>query len=247
MNEMLTITTDAGEAEAYLTRPDEQKRPGVLMFMDAIGVRDRTKAMADRIASWGYVVLLPNVFYREGTVAELAPTMDLTDPEQRKKFGEISGPRVKAYTPDLSNPDTTAWFDTLGRYASTPYGAVGFCMGARLAIRAAALRPDDVAAVAGFHGANLVEEGAADSPHLLLERTKAAYLFGHADNDTMNDADAVAELERRLADAGLDHSSAIYPDAPHGFTMSDTSSYQEAGEKRAFAELEPFFARALQG
>ncbi|GAB49956.1 dienelactone hydrolase family protein [Mobilicoccus pelagius] len=246
MNEMLTITTDAGRAEAYLTRPDAQERPGVLMFMDAIGVRERTKEMADRIASWGYVVLLPNVFYREGTVAELAPDMDLTDPEQRKEFGEISGPRVKAYTPDLSNPDTQAWFDTLGQYASTPYGTVGFCMGARLAIRAAALHPDDVAAVAGFHGANLVEDDAEDSPHLLLPRTNADYLFGHADNDTMNDADAVAELERRLEQAGLTYSSAIYPDAPHGFTMADTSSYQDMGEKRAFAELEPFFARTLQ-
>ena len=246
---MLTITTDAGSAQAYLTRPDEERRPGVLMFMDAIGVRERTMRMADRIASWGYVVLLPNVFYREGTVAELAPRMDLTDPDQRKRFGEISGPRVKAYTPELSNPDTEAWFATLGEYATAPYGTVGFCMGARLAIRAAALRPGDVAAVAGFHGANLVEEGSSgssDSPHLLLADTRAAYLFGHADHDALNDADAIAELERRLQDAGLEHSSAIYPDAPHGFTMSDTSSYQKAGAERAFAELEPFFARALQ-
>lgn len=243
---MLTITTDAGQAEAYLTRPDDQRRPGVLFFMDAIGVRERTKQMADRIASWGYVVLMPNVFYREGTADELKPEMDLTDPEQRAKFGEISAPRVKAYTPDLSNPDTERWFDTLSQYATTPYGTVGFCMGARLAIRAAALRPDEVAAVAGFHGANLVEE-ASDSPHRLVSDTKAEYLFGHADNDKLNGADAIAELERSLDAAGLTYTSDVYPDAPHGYTMSDTSSYQEAGEKKAFGELEAFFARTLGG
>jgi len=247
MNEMLTITTDAGQAQAYRTRPDDRRRPGVLMFMDAIGVRDRTKQMADRIASWGYVVLLPHVFYREGTVEDLAPGLDLTDPDQRAEFGQISGPRVARYTPELSNPDTAVWLDELARHASTPVGAVGFCMGARLAIRAAALRPEDVAAVAGFHGAKLVEEGAEDSPHLLLPRTRAAYLFGHADQDALNDAEAIAELEQSLEAAGLSATSAIYPNAPHGFTMSDTSSYQEAGAERAFAELEPFLARALQG
>ena len=243
---MLTIRADAGEAQAYLARPDDEPRPGVLFFMDAIGVRERTKQMADRIASWGYVVLLPNVFYREGTVDELAPTLDLTDPEQRKEFGKVTAPRVKAYTPDLSNPDTQAWFDTLGKYATTPYGTVGFCMGARLAVRAAALRPDDVAAVAGFHGADLVD-GTPDSPHLLVGRTHAEYLFGHADNDSFNPPESIARLEQQLADADLTHRSAVYPDAPHGFTMADTASYQQAGEQRAFIELQDLYARTLGG
>lgn len=242
---MLTITTPAGQAEAYFTRPDETHRPGVVFFMDAIGVRERTMEMADRIASWGYVVLLPNVFYREGTIAELAPDLDLRDADNRAAFMKVSMPRVQAYTPDLSNADVPYWFDTLDRYTTRPGAVVGFCMGARLAIRAAAERPNDVAAVAGFHGANLVED-APDSPHTLLCRTRAAYLFGHADNDKLNPPEAQAELDRSLKMAGLKFSCAVYPDAPHGFTMSDTSSYQEAGEQRAFAELQTWLASSLR-
>lgn len=241
---MLRITTDAGEAEAYLSRPDDQPHPGVLFFMDANGVRERTKEMADRIASWGYVVLLPNVFYREGSIEELAPTTDLRDPDNRAAFMKVASPRVQGYTPDLSNADVPFWFDTLGRYATTPIGTVGFCMGARLAIRAAAERPEEVAAVAGFHGANLVEDS-ENSPHRLVAGTRAAYLFGHADQDKLNPPESIEELDRCLESAGRDVTSAVYPDAPHGFTMSDTASYQEAGAERAFAELEALLARTL--
>lgn len=245
MSEMLMIETGAGRAEAYLARPDgDGPHPGVVFFMDAIGVRERTRQMADRIASWGYVVLLPNVFYREGTVEELAPTTDLRDPDNRAAFMKVSMPRVQAYTPNLSNPDTEHWFDTLEQYAAAPFGVVGFCMGARLAVRAAALRPDSVAAVAGFHGANLVED-ADDSPHRLVAGTRAEYLFGHADGDRLNPPEAIAELDRALREAGLGFSSAVYPEAPHGFTMSDTSSYQEAGADSAAAELKDLLGRAL--
>lgn len=245
---MLQITTEAGTADAYLARPDEDtSRPGVLMYMDAIGVRPQTKAIADRIADWGYVVLLPNVFYREGPAEDLAPAADLRDPDNRAAFMKVSMPRVHAYTPDKSNADLPFFLDTLAEYATAPFGTVGFCMGARLVIRAAAGRPEQVRAAAGFHGADLVEEGASDSPHLLVADSQAAYLFGHADNDQFNPPEAQAELHRRIEDAGLEVQADVYPDAPHGFTMKDTSSYQEAGAERAFAELRDFFDRTLRG
>src|SRR4029079_5000022 len=73
-----------GPAEAYLTRPDDGvDHPGVLFFVDAIGLRPRIEEMADRIASWGYVVLAPHVFHRDGRAADLAPTTDLRDPGAR--------------------------------------------------------------------------------------------------------------------------------------------------------------------
>ena len=58
----------------------------MLFFVDAIGLRPRIEEMADRIASWGYVVLAPNVFHRDGRAADLAPTTDLTVPENREEF-----------------------------------------------------------------------------------------------------------------------------------------------------------------
>lgn len=241
MGTMVKIQTDDGAAEAYLTGSG----PGVLFFMDAIGLRPQIEQMADRIAGWGYTVLAPNVFYRLGTAAELRTTTDLTDPDNRKAFGAVTTPRVTGYLPAQSDPDTAHWIDTMAEHAAGgPMATTGYCMGARLAIRAAALRPDQIVGVGGFHGANLVD-GTDTSPHLLLGDTRAEYVFGHADRDPINDAEAIAELGRRLRAAGLTASNEIYPDAPHGYTMADTSSYQQAGAERMFTELEALLGRTV--
>lgn len=243
MGTTLDITTHDGVAEAYLTGSG----PGVLFFMDAIGLRPRIEEMADRIAGWGYTVLAPNVFYRLGTASELRPTLDLTVPANRKAYGPVIMPRVQGYTPEQSDPDTTRWLDVLAEHAAAGLvGVTGYCMGARLAIRAAALRPEQVVAAAGFHGAALVD-GTDTSPHLLLPRCRAEFAFGHADADPANDAEAIAELGRALEVAGLTARNETYPQAPHGFTMSDTSSYQEEGAERMFRTLEGLLGRTLLG
>src|SRR6476660_10428485 len=101
MGQTIEIQTADGLAEAYLTRPaDGAEHPGVLLYIDAIGLRPRIEQMADRIGSWGYVVLAPNVFYRDGRAAELAPTGDLRVPEEREAFFEGAMKRVGALTLD---------------------------------------------------------------------------------------------------------------------------------------------------
>ena len=127
--------------------------------------------MADRIASWGYVVLAPNVFHRDGRVADLAPAADLREPGNREAFFQGAMARVGALTPDLSNPDARVWVETLLAHAAGDrIGVTGYCMGARLSVRTAALFPDTVVAAAGFHGGRLVT-GDADSPHRLAAET----------------------------------------------------------------------------
>ena len=241
MGTTLEISTNDGTAEAYLTGTG----PGVMFFMDAIGLRPRIEEMADRIAGWGYTVLVPNVFYRLGTAQELAPTIDLRIPESRKSYGSVLVPRVQGYSPEQSDADTTRWLDALAEHAAPgPVGVTGYCMGAKLAIRAAALRPGEVAAAAGFHGAALVD-GTDDSAHLLLPLCRAEFAFGHADADPANSAEAIAELGRTLDAAGLTALNETYPDAPHGFAMSDTASYQEEGAERMFRTLEALLGRTL--
>lgn len=247
MGRTIEIEAPGGSAEAYLTTPGTGEYPGVLLYMDAIGLRPRIEEMADRIASWGYVVLAPHVFYRDGRAAELAPAGDLTRPEHREAFfaGGVMD-RVQGLTPDLSGPDAEVWLDTLRAHATGPFGVVGYCMGARLAVRTAAQFPDDVAACGGFHGGGLVTE-AADSPHRLLAGARAEFVFGHADQDRSMPAEAVQALGAALEAAGLAHTNEIYPGAAHGYSMSDTSMYDEPATERHFAELEALFARTLRG
>jgi len=245
MGETIVIETGDGTAEAYLTGVDGD--PGVLVYMDAIGLRPQLEQMADRIAGWGHVVVVPNVFYRHGTAAELAPKGDLREDGARETFF-ASGvmQRVGGYTPDLAGPDAEAWVRTLRAHAGGgPIAVVGYCMGARLAVRAAGQLPGTVAAVGGFHGGGLVTD-ADDSPHLSIEASTADYVFGHADHDRGMTPEDVAVLEQMLVAAGRPHLNEIYPDAQHGYTMADTSVYQQAGAERHFRELEELLARTLR-
>jgi carboxymethylenebutenolidase len=236
-----------GVAEAYVARPASGSGPGVLFFMDAIGVRPRIAEMCDRIASWGYVVLAPNLFYRDGDVEAVGPHTDLRQPGEREGFFKEAMPRVGGLTVERVVPDVAAYVDALrGLEGVTdgPIGVTGYCMGARLALRAATGHPDDVAACGGFHGGGLVTD-APDSPHAGLALARAEFVFGHADNDGSMPPEAVEALGAELAAHGLVASNEVYPGAPHGYSMSDTSMYDEGATERHFTELRALFARTL--
>ncbi len=245
VGQIIELRAGDGPAEAYLT--GDRGDPGVLFYVDAIGLRPQTEDMADRIASWGYVVLAPHVFYRDGSAAELAPDRDLRQPDAREAFfsGGVAD-RVRGLTPDKLAPDADAYVRTLLEHAAGgPVGVTGYCMGARLAVRTAGWFPGTVAAVGGFHGGGLVTD-AEDSPHLAIADSTAAYVFGHADHDRGMTPDHVAVLEETLRAAGRPHLNEIYEGAAHGYTMADTSVYDEAAAERHFRELEALLARTLR-
>lgn len=247
MGEYIELDTPVGPAEAYVTRPDGAGHPGVIFFMDAIGLRPRIEEMADRIAGWGYVVLAPNVFHRHGRVADLAPTADLRIPEEREAFFIDAMKRVRSLTARVAATDLPAYVSALRGLAGVgpgPIGVTGYCMGARLAVRAACLEPE-VAAVGAFHGGGIATT-ADDSPHLGLGAAHAEFVFGHADRDRSMDAEAVARLEAALVEAGLVHRNEVYPGVTHGYTMADTAAWDEAATERHFIELEELFQRALR-
>ena len=244
----LEIPVGSASVEAFAGRPaDDADHPGVLFLVDAIGLRPQIQAMVDRIASWGYVVLAPNLFFRTGSVAELAPTEDLREPGAREAFFAGVGPRFAGLGARDGEDDLPAYLEALRGLpgvAPGPIGVTGYCLGARIATRAAALLPEDVAAVGGFHGGRLVTD-AEDSPHHGLPRARAEFVYGHADHDASMPPEAVEALGVALTEAGLVHTNAIYPDAPHGYTMADTSMYQEVGAQRHYGELQALLARTL--
>ncbi|HEY1156230.1 MAG TPA: dienelactone hydrolase family protein [Arthrobacter sp.] len=249
--ESIEIPAADGTAEALVARPSNGTGPfpGVIFYMDAFGLRPRIQEMAQRIADWGYVVLAPNVFYREGTAAELAPSLDMTSQEGRETAGKAAFPRVGRLTSGKALPDIDAWVSTLRTLdgvASGPIGATGYCMGARLAVRTATSHPDEVAACGGFHAGGLVTDE-PDSPHLGLKDAKARFVFGHADHDPSMAPAAVARLDETLKDAGLEASNEIYEGAPHGYTMADTSAFHPEATERHFTELRALLDGALKG
>ena len=247
---MIEITTHDGVAEAYVARPagTDTPAPGIVYFHDLSGLRPFVKETADRMASWGYVVLVPNLFYREGTAEETTPPASFDSPEQRQAFVKAGMERIGRLTPDLSHPDIATWVQTLAGLdgvADGPIGVVGYCMGVRLALRAAGLHPGTVAAVAGFHGGDLVTEDPR-SPHQVVAGARdAAFTLAHAHRDDTNTAEQIAILDKVLDDAGLQHHTEVV-EAMHGYSMPDNPNYDEAGRERHFELARELFDRVLR-
>lgn len=246
VGELLTHSMPGGTADIFVAG---SHGPGVLLYMDAIGLRPQIESIAERIASWGYVVLAPNVFWRDGRAAELAPSTDLRLPNATEEFLS-SGPmrRVQGLTAEQTRSDADVWIDTLRSRVGddSPIAVVGYCFGGRLALCTAAHRPADVAVAGMFHTGGIVTDS-PDSPHHELSRTSAFLLAGHADADPSNTPQQIGALDDALQAAGVPHRTAVYPGAAHGFTMADTSRYQEAGSERHFTELQETLTAHLPG
>jgi carboxymethylenebutenolidase len=240
----IDVRTRDGTADAYLARPDDDRRyPAVLFMVDAPGLRPRIEQMADRIAAEGYVVLAPNVFYRAGR-APVLPVPDFSDLENRAGFMQAVRPLMEQLTPERTTQDGAAYLDELERMAGGPAAITGYCLGGRLAWRIAAAHPDRVIALGSFHGGGLVTD-APDSPHHSADKLKAELYFGHADQDRSMTPEQVAVLERTLDAAGVRYRSELYAGALHGYTMSDAAAYNEAACERHFAELFALLERSF--
>ena len=243
----IDIPTADGDADAYLTRPDGGgPHPGVLVFMDAFGLRPRLFEMADRIAGQGYVVLVPNLLYRHGR----APLIDLShlgDPQRRGEiFGQVM-PLVLELTTEAVTRDVAAYLDTLAArddVRARGVAAVGYCMGGTNAVRAAEAFGDRIAAVASFHGGRLATDQ-PDSPHLRVGGITGELYLAHADADPSMPADAVKVLEAALDEAGVTYRSEVYAGARHGFTMADTAAYDAAAEQRHWTALFALLERTV--
>jgi carboxymethylenebutenolidase len=236
---MVDVPTEDGVADSYLVVPDGAgPHPGVLIFMDAFGLRPRLEEMAERIAERGYAVLVPNILYRGGR-APLIDLAGLQDPETRGKMFEQIMPLIRGLSTERVTSDTGAYLDFFAAQDGVdpgPVVIVGYCMGGTNALKAIEAYPDRIKALASFHAGRLATDQ-PDSPHLGVGTITGEAYFAHADNDGSMPKEQIETLEAALDEAGVTYTSEVYEGAPHGFTMSDTAMYNEAGEQRHWVNL----------
>jgi len=238
-----SVTTPDGTCPVGLFTPEGSGPwPGVVMYVDAGGVRDTFDQMAAKLAGFGYAVLLPDVYYRSGDWAPFDMATVFGDAKERGRLFSMIG----SITPDKMASDAGAFFDYLAarpEVSGQRFGVCGYCMGGRTSLVVAGRLGDRVAAAASFHGGGLVTDG-ADSPHLLADRMTATVYVGGAENDASFTADHAEQLDKALTAAGVEHTIEWYP-AAHGFAVPDNPPYDPAADERHWAAMTEVFGSAL--
>jgi len=168
--------------------------------------------------------------------------------EGRPQLFKRLTPMMLLLTAENIAKDAKAYLDFIHGVPQTapgPVGLTGYCMGARVALRAASAYPDEVAAVAGFHGGNLGTDQ-SDSPHHSVGRLRAEVYLAYADHDEGANAEQQRRIEFALTSAGIVHTCEVYADAPHGYTMSDTPAYRQDAAERHLIKLIELLDRNLK-
>ena len=242
----IEIATRDGLAPSYVFRPEGPGKgpwPAVLVFMDGIGIRPAMLEIGERLATYGYFVLLPDLFYRSGPYAPMNAKTVFADPEQRKILMERF--MSKAALPALMS-DTEAFLGFLASERAVRPGGVattGYCMGGAASLSAAGTYPDRIVAAASYHGGRLASD-APESPHRLAPRIKArVYVAGAIDDASFPD-DMKARLGQALTAAGVNHVIETYS-ARHGFVLRDTPASDAAAQERHWRTLTQLLAQSF--
>ena len=240
----VSVRTADGHADAALFTPAGKGRwPAVLMWPDILGLRPVFREMGKRLAAQGYVVLVPNPYYRARKAPVVTGPFDFNSEEDMSK---IRGLR-QGLTDAMVDRDSAAYVTFLDAQPQTDKlkkaAVQGYCMSGPLSFRTAAARPDRIGAVATFHPGALVTDEAS-SPHLLIPKTRAAYLVIIAKNDAEKMPKEKAQLDAAFA-AAHRRAKVEISSANHGWTVAGSQTYDEAEAERAWAELLPFYRASI--
>ena len=239
----LDLATSDGAMETFIVHPDRGAHPPILMLMDAPGIRDELRDMARRLATVGYYVMLPNLYYRAGRDTLYGPDVLTKGSAEQARMRAV---RTKMTIPPVMD-DVAAMIahaDTQDAARPGPVGTHGYCMSGPYSLAAAARYPGRVAAAASFYGTWLVSD-AVESPHLTLGKAKGELYIACAEHDELAPPPMVAELKALFEKSGNPGELEMYPAAHHGFAFPQRWCYDQPGAERHWERLIALYRRRL--
>jgi carboxymethylenebutenolidase len=212
----------------------------VLFLMDAPGMREEIRDMSRRLATAGYYVMAPHLYYRDVTEFNVFETGD------RDRMYEL----MNALTNEMVVDDARAAIavaDDDPAADTSRVGVVGYCMSGPFAVYIAGRLPDRVKAAASFHGVRLVTAG-EDSPHLQLPHSNGEVYVGVAETDEHAPPEMVDAFEAAFNESGCAGGVEWYPGTEHGFTFRERGPlYDKHASERHWERLHDLFSRNLTG
>ena len=247
----IDIETPSGQMATFVTHPEQDGPfPPVIIYMDIWGVREELFEIARRVGTVGYYCLVPDLYYRQGTVRH-----EFRDGQNRMislhALDEERRQRVIAPGRRLSNQmvvdDTGAILEFLGTGEPVRpggVGAIGYCMGGRHVMCVAGQYPERVIASASLHGTTLVSD-AADSPHLLAHRLRGELYCGFAQTDPYAPLSMVQTLEALLRPCPVGYRHQIHEGALHGYALPNRDIFHPRAAARDWELIFAMFHRQI--
>jgi carboxymethylenebutenolidase len=243
LEQTLDIAGKGGAMETFICRPERGSHPAVFFLMDAPGIREELRDMARRLASVGYCVLLPNLYYRAGRDTIYGPQVLVHGSAEHQRMRAV---RTKMTIPPVMDDIAAmlAFVDTADGVKRGAVGVHGYCMSGPYALAAAARYPDRIAAAASFYGTWLVSD-AVESPHRSFATVKGELYIACAEIDELAPLAMVAELRTLFDEAGGPGELEIYPGVHHGFAFPQRKIYDKAAAERHWERLIDLYRRRL--
>jgi carboxymethylenebutenolidase len=241
IDQQIDIPTRDGRTTTFISHPERgSPHPVILFYMDAPAIREELRDMARRLATSGYYVMLPNLYYRAG-VMELGPLpADPESPERKRMFELMASINIPLVMED--SKALLAFADRQAAARGDRVGSVGYCMSGRYAINAATHFPDRVKAAASIYGTHLATDQ-PDSPHLAAGKTRAELYFACAETDIYAPMEVIEKV--RQAMQGANAEVEIYPGTHHGFAFPKRPVYDRDAAERHWERLLALYRRNL--
>lgn len=241
LEERVEIPTADGQMETFIVRPDGGDNPVVIIYMDAPGIREELYGFARRIAGEGYMVLLPDMYYRLGRKRfDLSTGGD----DQRKEMFDAMFSLNNA----LVMSDTGATLDWLAEApgaADGPLGCIGYCMSGQYVVSAAGTFPDRFAASASLYGVSIVTDK-PDTPHKLASKIKGELYLGFAETDEFVPDNVIPDLKAELDAHNVTYTLDVWPETGHGFCFPEREAYHAKAAEAVWTKVFDLYQRRLK-
>lgn len=230
MGEYRDIQTDDGTFKAYVALPEGGPAGAVVVLQEIFGVNAVMREITDQLAAQGFVAICPDLFWR------IEPGVDITD--QTKEEWDKAFSLMNAFDADKGVEDIQTTMSTIRQdpACNGKVGAVGFCLGGKLAyLTAARTTSDGSVSYYGVGLENLLDEQSHIRSPLMLHI---------ADEDSFSSDAAQKQVEDGLADNNL-VTIHVYKGRDHAFARPGGEHYDEADAKLANQRTYDFFKANL--
>ena len=238
----VVVTTKHGLMPTFAACPDGPgPYPGIIFYMDAPGIREELRNMARRIAKHGYFCLLPDMYYRIGTIR-----LDLAQRDEAKMavMRAVMNSQTNAFVVD-DTAALLAYFDAQDRAKPGPVGCVGHCMSGQYITTVSARFPHRMVAAASLYGVGIITDK-EDSPHRLLDKIKGELYYAFAETDHAVPAHIPGELKSLLDKTDIKHEVKVFPGTQHGFCFPERPVYDTLAAEETWSKIFAMWDRHLK-